>query len=48
MQIKCFSIDQEVSQLSSGNKQKVVFGKWLSCDSLILILTAPTGASTWA
>ena len=42
MQIKCFSIDQEVSQLSGGNKQKVVFGKWLGCDSQILILDCPT------
>lgn len=42
MQIKCFSIDQEVSQLSGGNKQKVVFGKWIGCDSSILILDCPT------
>ena len=42
MQIKCFSIDQEVSQLSGGNKQKVVFGKWIGCESSILILDCPT------
>ena len=42
MQIKCFSIDQEVSQLSGGNKQKVVFGKWIGCGSDILILDCPT------
>ena len=42
MQIKCFSIDQEVSQLSGGNKQKVVFGKWIGCGSGILILDCPT------
>lgn len=42
MQIKCFSIDQEVSQLSGGNKQKVVFGKWIGCGSRILILDCPT------
>lgn len=42
MQIKCYSIDQEVSQLSGGNKQKVVFGKWIGCDSRILILDCPT------
>ncbi len=42
MQIKCFSIDQEVSQLSGGNKQKVVFGKWIGCGSSILILDCPT------
>lgn len=42
MQIKCYSIDQEVSQLSGGNKQKVVFGKWIGCDSQILVLDCPT------
>ena len=41
-QIKCFSIDQEVSQLSGGNKQKVVFGKWIGAGSNILILDCPT------
>lgn len=42
MQIKCFSMDQQVSQLSGGNKQKVVFAKWVGCDSEILILDCPT------
>jgi len=42
MQIKCYSIDQEVSQLSGGNKQKVVFGKWIGAGSDILILDCPT------
>ena len=31
-----------VSQLSGGNKQKVVFGKWIGCGSEILILDCPT------
>ena len=42
MQVKCFSMDQPVSQLSGGNKQKVVFGKWIGCGSDILILDCPT------
>ncbi len=42
MKIKCFSMDQPVSQLSGGNKQKVVFGKWIGCGSDILILDCPT------
>ena len=42
MQIKCYSMDQSVSQLSGGNKQKVAFGKWIGCDSDILILDCPT------
>ena len=28
--------------LSGGNKQKVVFGKWVGCGSEILILDCPT------
>jgi ribose transport system ATP-binding protein len=39
---KCYSIDQGVRQLSGGNKQKVVFAKWLGCESNILILDCPT------
>lgn len=42
MQIKCFNPDQEVNQLSGGNKQKVVFGKWVGCNSNILVLDCPT------
>lgn len=39
---KCYSPNQGVRQLSGGNKQKVVFAKWLGCDSQILILDCPT------
>lgn len=42
MQVKCFSVDQPVSHLSGGNKQKVVFAKWIGCGSEILILDCPT------
>lgn len=40
--IKCSDMNQLVSQLSGGNKQKVVFGKWIGCGSDILILDCPT------
>lgn len=40
--IKCNSIFQPVSAMSGGNKQKVVFGKWLAADSDVLILDCPT------
>lgn len=40
--IKCASIDQNVQYLSGGNKQKVVFGKWIGRDCDILILDCPT------
>lgn len=42
MQVKCFSTAQPVSALSGGNKQKVVFAKWIGRDSEILILDCPT------
>ena len=40
--IKCNGIDQGVKALSGGNKQKVVFGKWIAEDAEILILDCPT------
>ena len=42
LKIKCSDMDQAVGQLSGGNKQKVVFGKWIGCGSEILILDCPT------
>lgn len=40
--IKCSSIYQPTKALSGGNKQKVVFGKWIGNDADILILDCPT------
>lgn len=42
LSIKCESPYQYTSSLSGGNKQKVVFGKWLGRNSDILILDCPT------
>lgn len=42
LSIKCSSPNQLTSQLSGGNKQKVVFGKWIGCNSEVLILDCPT------
>lgn len=42
LSIKCASITQDVQYLSGGNKQKVVFGKWVGRDCDILILDCPT------
>lgn len=42
LSIKCASIDQNVQYLSGGNKQKVVFGKWVGRECEILILDCPT------
>ena len=42
LSIKCTSEDQLIQSLSGGNKQKVVFGKWVGRNSDILILDCPT------
>lgn len=42
LSIKCREIEQDVRDLSGGNKQKVVFGKWLGNESEIFILDCPT------
>lgn len=42
LSLKCASPYHAVSTLSGGNKQKVVFGKWIGGNSQILILDCPT------
>lgn len=42
LKIKCASKHHMVSTLSGGNKQKVVFGKWIASDAQVLILDSPT------
>ena len=42
MSTKMQSIDQFVSNLSGGNKQKVVLARWIGKDSDILVLDSPT------
>lgn len=40
--IKCVNMYQPVRALSGGNKQKVVFGKWIAVNSDIMIMDCPT------
>ena len=40
--VKMTSIEQFVSDLSGGNKQKVVLARWLGKDSDIIVLDSPT------
>jgi ribose transport system ATP-binding protein len=42
LHIKMDSIDMQVSNLSGGNAQKVVIGKWLQRNPSILLLNDPT------
>lgn len=42
MRTKCSTVDEAVGNLSGGNMQKVLLGKWLFADPDILILDEPT------
>jgi ribose transport system ATP-binding protein len=42
LRIKTTSIDEIVGQLSGGNQQKVVIGKWINSDADIYIFDEPT------
>ena len=42
MHTKCATVDENVGNLSGGNMQKVLLGKWLFADPDILILDEPT------
>lgn len=42
MEVRATSIQQPTRELSGGNQQKVVLGKWLSTQPSILILDEPT------
>jgi simple sugar transport system ATP-binding protein len=42
MQIATPSLDKPVGQLSGGNAQRVVIGRWLLTDAKVLVLNGPT------
>ena len=42
LSVKCTGINQPVSALSGGNKQKINLGRWLAKDVKVLILDCPT------
>ncbi|MDY5023170.1 MAG: sugar ABC transporter ATP-binding protein [Blautia sp.] len=42
MRIKTPSLDQLVKNLSGGNQQKVILGKWLAADAELIIFDEPT------
>jgi ribose transport system ATP-binding protein len=42
LQIRTPSLQQKVKNLSGGNQQKLVIGKWLTADTSILIFDEPT------
>ena len=42
IQIKCPTVNQLVKNLSGGNQQKVILGKWLAANSQLIIFDEPT------
>jgi ribose transport system ATP-binding protein len=42
LRIRCSGIDQKVGNLSGGNQQKVVVGKWLNAGPKVMLLDEPT------
>ena len=40
--LRAASLDQDVGNLSGGNQQKVVIGKWLATQPRVIILDEPT------
>jgi D-allose transport system ATP-binding protein len=42
MRIKCTSVNQMTVDLSGGNQQKVILGKWMAADTKVVIFDEPT------
>jgi len=42
LDVRTPSLDQRIGALSGGNQQKVVFGKWLTLETRVLLLDEPT------
>ncbi len=42
LDVRTPSLDQQIGALSGGNQQKVVFGKWLSMNTRVVLLDEPT------
>lgn len=41
-QVKCASLDQLITDLSGGNQQKVIVGRWMASEAKVIIFDEPT------
>ncbi len=41
-QLRLLSLNQLVKNLSGGNQQKVILGRWMAADSELIIFDEPT------
>nr|WP_319489224.1 ATP-binding cassette domain-containing protein [uncultured Caproiciproducens sp.] len=42
LRVKCSSVQQNITELSGGNQQKVILAKWMAADSQLIIFDEPT------
>ena len=42
MNIKCRDVEQNITELSGGNQQKVILGKWMAAETSVIIFDEPT------
>lgn len=42
MRVRCQGPDQQIDELSGGNQQKIVLGKWLETKPSVVLLDEPT------
>ncbi|MBS4207398.1 ATP-binding cassette domain-containing protein [Bacillus sp. FJAT-50079] len=42
LSVRCSSVNQNITELSGGNQQKVIIGRWLAADSNLFIFDEPT------
>ena len=48
MRVRCQGPDQQIDELSGGNQQKIVLGKWLETSPSVVLLDEPTrGHRRW-
>lgn len=42
LDIRCHDLEQDIAELSGGNQQKALIGRWLHCDADVFLLDEPS------